>query len=159
LKTFVAFEPAGGARNRAAAGRIVVLPEKFSWPALFFTPFWLLWHCLWAGFFGWLFVLCLIAALATALDLDPRAAIPALLLPNFIVAFEASELRRRKLLRQGFNESGVIIDDDLEAAERRYFAALDAQTRPVTPHSPTPPPTAPSPNAIIGLFPEPGRQP
>jgi hypothetical protein len=159
LKTFVVFEPAGGARGRGAADRVVVLREKFSWPALFFAPFWLLWHGLWVGFFGWVLVGCVIAALAIALDLDTRAAVPALLLPNFLLAFEASELRRRKLLRQGFREAGVIVADDLEAAERRYFAASDAQPEAGVPPSSASVPTAPSSNAIVGLFPEPGARP
>jgi hypothetical protein len=165
LKTFVVFEPAAGVHEQAAAEQVVVLREKFSWPALFFAPIWLFWQRLWLGLFGYLLALGAIVTILIVVDLDVNAAALTLLLPNIVVAFEASELRRRKLLRQGFRELGIIIADDLEAAERRYFAEWKAQL-PTGRRGVTPAPLAgasrahatPPSQAIVGLFPEPGAR-
>jgi hypothetical protein len=165
LKTFLVFEPADGGRDADSADRVLFLREKFRWLALFFAPLWLLWHRLWVGFIGWLVAVSAIAIVAYVFGLTPEAAAPLLWLPTLIVAFEGTELLRRKLLRSGYRETGVRIGRDLEDAERRYFAEWSA--RPETPTKPSaerrlaPPPMAmpvPASNPVIGLFPEPGAR-
>lgn len=165
MKTFLVFEPADGGRDADSADRVLFLREKFRWLALFFAPFWLLWHRLWLGFIGWLIAVSAIAIVAYAFGLMPEAAAPLLWLPTLIVAFEGTELLRRKLLRSGYRETGVSIGRDLEDAERRYFAEWSAR-----PETPAKPPAerklAPQPmaapqltsNPVIGLFPEPGAR-
>lgn len=167
MKTFLVFEPADGDRDAAAADRVVFVREKFYWSALFFTPLWLLRHRLWLGFFGWLIAEMLIGIAAFVLDLDPRAAAIAALLPSLIVAFEGAELRCRKLLRGRHREAAVVVGRDREDAERRFFAEwidpapprqeMRKDARPPSPPAPAPmlPQSAPS-NSVIGLFPEPG---
>ena len=63
------------------------------------APIWLLWHTLWIGFVAWLAAEFAIGALTQLFGLHPGATALALWLPNLIIAFEASELRRRKLIR------------------------------------------------------------
>jgi hypothetical protein len=93
-------------------------------------------------------------------------------LPTLIVAFEGTELLRRKLLRRGYREAGAIVGRDLEDAERRFFATWSARPEPraelrASPsveQSPAPPPASPRPaanpqapsaNPVLGLFPQP----
>jgi hypothetical protein len=75
---------------------------------------------------------------------------------------EAPSLRRWKLSRRGFGNVGLVVGDDRETAERRFFDSWvargpDDDDRP----EPTPPPALPSPFArpassdIVGLFPQP----
>jgi hypothetical protein len=164
LKTFLVFEPADGGRDADSSDRVVFLREKFRWLALFFAPLWLLWHRLWLGFIGWLVAVSAIAMAAFVFGISPEASAPLLWLPTLVVAFEGTELLRRKLLRRGYRETGVRIGRDLEDAERRYFAEWSA--RPLTPAKspverkpapPSPPAVSmPAPNGVIGLFPEPG---
>jgi len=158
VKTYVVFEPADGGRDTDAADRVIFLREKFRWLALFLGPLWLLWHRLWLGFLGWLVAVVAIAFAAFAFGLDAQTAAPLLWLPTLVVAFEGSELRRRKLLRRGWREAGVIVAGDLEEAERRFFADWSARAdvpvhRALAPR-PVPPPAASNP--VVGLFPEPG---
>jgi hypothetical protein len=79
-----------------------------------------------------------------------------------LVGIEASSLRRWKLSRRGFSNLGVVVGDNLEDAERRFFDGWVAEERPAPPPPPSPPvmrpPAAPS-NDIIGLFPQPGARP
>jgi hypothetical protein len=72
-----------------------------------------------------------------------------------LIAFEATALRRRKLLRKGLRDAGVVIAEDREIAERRFFAEWLKPAEPSRRASATPiAPLPPSP--VLGLFPEPG---
>jgi uncharacterized protein DUF2628 len=158
VKTYLVFELPGSARTLAAADRVVFLREKFSWPALVFTPFWLLWRRLWLGFLGWLVLSIAIAAGLTALGLKGWAGFAAGAIPSLIAGFEATALKRRKLVRRGFREVAVIVADDRDSAERRFFAAWIADAEKENPKAPPPAgllPVTPS-SGVIGLFPEPG---
>jgi hypothetical protein len=88
-------------------------------------------------------------------------------LPTLIVAFESTELLRRKLLRKGYREAAVKIGNNLEDAERRFFSewSLRPQSRLI---SSVPKKSAPAPapavmsapalatSPVVGSFPEPG---
>jgi hypothetical protein len=166
LKTYLVFEPADGDGGAAGADRVVFLREKFRWMALFFAPLWVLWHRLWLGFAGWLGAVTAIAITAFAFGLSPEAAAPLLWLPTLVVAFEGTELLRRKLLRAGYEETSVKVGHDLEDAERRFFAEWKPRpaSRVRTATSPKPVPSAvmpvpafPSSN-VVGSFREPGAR-
>jgi hypothetical protein len=171
VKTYLVFEPAGGGRDAATAADMIFLREKFSWPALFFAPLWMLWHRLWLALLVWLLAITVLAAAAYGLDLNPWSTALVLSIPTLIVAFEAAELRRRKLLRGGYRDAGVAIGRDLDEAERRFFAdwvtATPAAERPSAPPPRRPsvpsaapatfaPATSAAPASIVGLFPQPG---
>lgn len=161
MKTYLVFEPPEGARTLEAADRVVLLREKFSWPALFFTPVWLLWSRLWLGFLGWLVLTAAIAAGVIALGLKEYGGFAAAAaIPSLIAGFEATTLKRRKLLRRGFRETSVIVADDRDGAERRFFAAWIAAAGNEKEQTPSRaaglPPASPPPSGVIGLFPEPG---
>lgn len=158
MKTYLVFEPAEGGRDAAAADRVVFLREKFRWLALLFGPLWLLWNRLWLAFLFWLVAVVVIALGAYLVGLDEQATAPLLWLPTLIVAFEGTQLLRRKLLRR-HRETGVVVAQDLEDAERRYFADWEGSPSAVSAKQPVAPPpsiSVPSSNSVIGLFPEPG---
>jgi hypothetical protein len=162
VKTYLVFEPGGGGRDAAVADRVVFLREKFRWLALFFAPLWLLWNRLWIGFLLWLLAEIALSVAAYALGLAPEVAAPVLWLPTFIVAFEGTELLRRKLMRRGYREVATIVAADIEEAERRFFgewkgapqAASAAKNSPPPPASAAPIPSRVTP--VVGLFPQPG---
>ncbi len=172
MKTYLVFEPAAGGRNSETAEKIVFLREKFSWPALFFTPIWLLWHRLWIGFLVWLLAMVVIGIATQMFGLHPWATAAALWLPSLIAAFEASELRRRKLIRKGYRDASVVVADEVEDAEQRFFEewvkGADANESRSTFTPPVSPVTATTTSAggvspmqgnpVIGLFPEPGAK-
>jgi hypothetical protein len=75
-----------------------------------------------------------------------------LFLIALLVGIEAASMRRWTLLRRGWRDRGIVIADDLEMAERRFFDSWSAESA-----MPPPPPYAPVSSAgVIGLFPEPG---
>ena len=85
-----------------------------------------------------------------------------------LMGFEAASLERWTLSRRNWRQLDIVIADDIEAAERRFFERWSARRGSVGLNSsPTdrgaPPPTRDMPRppplpagGIIGLFPEPG---
>jgi hypothetical protein len=164
LKTYLVFEPADGTGGAESADRVLFLREKFRWSALFFAPLWMLWHRLWLGLILWLAAVVAIAGAAYMAGLTPEAAAPLLWLPTLIVAFESTELLRRKLLRKGYREAAVKIGNNLEDAERRFFSEWSPRRlKSSVPDNSAPAPALavmPAPalamSPVVGSFPEPG---
>jgi hypothetical protein len=142
----------------AHTDRFKFVRDGFSWPAFLFAPLWMLRYRLWLALIVYLLVAFALGAATRVLgDGDWPMAISFLVL--LLVGFEASTLRRYGLARRGWKTVGVVVGDDLEAAERRFF---DAWAAGGVPRAATPPaagPAAPVPSGpIIGLFPEPGAR-
>jgi hypothetical protein len=172
MATYLVFEPADGARTQANAERVVFLRERFSVFAFVFTPFWLLRHRLWLGFLLWLTLFIAITVLGSLLGFGAFSALAALYVPSFIFGLEGVNFRARKLLRNGYREAGVVIAEDLETAELRFFetwkaAAPGASVKSDDPYRPeTAPPAYPDTKLalasteqnVIGMFPTPGQR-
>jgi hypothetical protein len=124
----------------------------------------MLWHRLWLGLILWLAAVVAIAGAAYMAGLTPEAAAPLLWLPTLIVAFESTELLRRKLLRKGYREAAVKIGNNLEDAERRFFSEWSPRRlKSSVPDNSAPAPALavmPAPalamSPVVGSFPEPG---
>ncbi len=141
--------------------RFVFVRDGFYFWAMLFGPLWLLWRRLWLALL--LYVIAW-AALEGALwylkaGAGAQTAINAAL--ALLVGMEASSLWRWTLDRRDWKNHGVVVGDDLESAERRFF-----QTWRERPHSASVaksavlssygPKAAEGANDVIGLFPEPG---
>jgi len=139
--------------------RFAFVRDGFYFWAFVLGPLWMLWRRLW-----------LVTLLYFALSISLQLALWSFgatgtikfivwLLLALLIGFEAGTLRRWTLTRRGWKNIGVVVGDDVETAERRFFAAW-------TPGMPQPlPPAAshapgrfsrPGDGQIIGLFPRPG---
>ena len=138
--------------------RFVFVRDGFSWPAFLFAPLWMLRYRLWLAFVVYLLVVFALGAATRVLGAgDWVLAISVLV--SLLVGFEASTLRRYGLARRRWKTVGVVVGDDLEAAERRFFDAWAAGRVPRPAPTPAAGPAAPAPTGpIIGLFPEPGAR-
>jgi hypothetical protein len=138
--------------------RFAFVRDGFSWAAFLFGPLWMLRHRLWLALIVYLVVVVGLSAAMRAVGVGD-AAVAIGLLVSLLLGFEASSLRRYGLARRKWNSIGVVVGDDLESAERRFFDAWTGE--PVRRPAPPPPagPAAPaSSGTIIGLFPEPGAR-
>jgi hypothetical protein len=173
VATYLVFEPADGRRTQSTAERVIFLREKFSPWAFIFTPFWLLIHRLWLAFLVWLVAFVAINWIGSQLGFGPYAALAAAFFPSLLFGMEAVNLRARRFVRSGFREAGVVIADDVETAERKFFETWKADipdTSPVKTDYPYPPSSTPpaypetkiaavsAEPGVIGLFPTPGAQ-
>ncbi len=139
--------------------RFAFVRDGFYFWAFVLGPLWMLWHRLWL-------VTVLYFALSIALqvglwELDASETVKFLVyfLLALLIGFEAGTLRRWTLTRRGWKNLGVVVGDDLENAERRFFVAWTPtiQSAPPPAASSAPPglPRA-GDGQIIGLFPQPG---
>ena len=146
----------GGAEG---AERFRFIRDGFSWPAFILGPIWMLFHRLALVLILWLALVFLVGAAMRLFGESPGTASLVFLLLAFLVGLEASTLQSWTFKRRGWREVGIVVADELEAAERRFFDELHDQD-PVRFGTPVPGRIAMLDRAqgaadVIGLFPEP----
>jgi hypothetical protein len=154
--------PRDGDDDTAAADRFVFVREGFSMWAFLFAPVWMIWRRLWLALLLYVVVMAGLQIGLWALGAPGTVKFVVGLLIALLIGFEASSLRRWTFARRGWISHGVVVADDEESAERRFFDAwMVSQPRPapsagapgVNPQVPYR--TAADPPDVIGLFPEP----
>lgn len=160
-------------RTQESAERVVFLRERVSVFAFAFGPFWLLRHRLWLGFLIWLAIFIAIMIAGRLLGFGPYTAVAAWYAPAILFGLEGTNFRARKLLRKNYRDAGVVIAEDLETAERRFFESWKNAPHPNAPVKsdyPYAPGAAPlgfpdtklavasTEQNVIGMFPTPGQR-
>jgi hypothetical protein len=157
----------------AATDKFAFVRDGFHLWALIFGPLWLVAHRLWLALIGWIVALAVVDLALTALGAGGAAIFLANVLIALLMGFEAASLRRWTLSRRHWRQLDIVVADDEEAAERRFFDRWTAKQRglsndqwasdrggpPPTRDVPGQPFSKPPPLAqseIIGLFPQPG---
>jgi hypothetical protein len=176
MPVFTVHGPASGGTDIRFTDKFVFVRDGFHFWALVFGPVWLIWNRLWLATIGWI-----IASTALHLGLAGLGAgRPTIWFADLMVAIlmglEAASLQRWTFSRGRWRQLDLVVADDEESAEGRFFTRwADAQRGshydPLTVDRGGPPPTrsvpgqpfskAPPPlpqGGIIGLFPEPGAQ-
>jgi hypothetical protein len=157
----------------AAADRFAFVRDGFHFWAAVAGVVWLAWHRLWLALIGWIVLLLAVDFGMAALGARGGAILSANLLLALLMGFEAASLRRWTLSRRNWRQLDIVVADDEESAERRFFdrwtakqralvndqLAVDRGAPPPTRDIPGQPFSRPPPlprSEIIGLFPEPG---
>jgi hypothetical protein len=165
MAVYTVHEPPQRGGAQPEPERFVLVRDGFSFWALLFGPLWMLRHRMVLVLLGYIAV---VAVLSILLRLSGSAGVGSAVwtLLALLIGLEAATLRRFTLRRRGFRNIGVVVGDDLELAERRFFDAWfrgssrdDAATRAeaVATYSAA---RLPDPGAqVLGLFPEPGASP
>jgi len=160
MPAFAILEPPHTASEQT--DRFIFLHERFSMGAFLFAPVWMIWRRLLLVLIVYLFGAGLIGYGVRLLGIGWIVVALIFVLVHLLVGLEATSLVRWTRIRHGWRERGVVIAEDLDMAERRFFdnrTALRSAAKPVPVVSPGQLPTAqvgPSYPDIIGLFPEPG---
>jgi hypothetical protein len=147
--------------------RIAFVRDGFHFWAFLFGPLWMLRHRMWLVLIGHLVVVGGVAAGLAWLGAPGATSAVVGVLIALLIGLEASTLRRWTLARRGWHGLGVVVADDVELAERRFFDAWSDQAPVSVPETAVQPPPAPAPPRagapaqpeVIGLFPQPGTQP
>jgi Protein of unknown function (DUF2628) len=157
----------------AATDRFAFVRDGFHVWAALLGPLWLAWHRLWLALIGWIILVPAIDVGMVSLGAGQGAIFLADLLLALLMGFEAASLERWTLSRRNWRQLDIVVADDEESAERRFFDRWTAKQRalsndqlavdrggpPPTRDIPGQPFSRPPPlprNEIIGLFPEPG---
>jgi hypothetical protein len=156
-----------------AADRFAFVRDGFHVWAALLGPVWLAWHRLWLALIGWIVVMIAVDFGMAALGVDGNAIFFVDVMLALLMGFEAASLRRWTLSRRNWRQLDIVVAEDWESAERRFFDRWTAKQRslvndqlaverggpPPTRDIPGQPFSRPPPlprSEIIGLFPEPG---
>jgi uncharacterized protein DUF2628 len=103
--------------------RFVFVRDGFAFWAFLLTPLWMLRHRLWLVLIGFLLVAAALLVALSLMGMSATVMVAVLVLLKLLVGFEAATLRRFTLARRRWNNVGIVVGDDMETAERRFFDA------------------------------------
>jgi hypothetical protein len=173
MPVFTVHAPVNSGADLAATDKFTFVRDGFHFWAMAASVLWLLWHRLWLALIGWIVVTVAVAVGLSALGVGAGTILFADCLIAVLMGFEASSLQRWTLSRRKWRQLDIVVADDQESAERRFFDrwttgqrglvndqwAIDRGAPPPTRNIPGQPFSKPPPlpqGGIIGLFPEPG---
>lgn len=167
MSVYTVYEPPLKAHESAPdPERFVFVRDGFSFWAFLLAPFWLLRYRLWLAFIGYVIVAIALQIALRWIGASPTVTVLVAALLSLLVGFEAATLRRFTLSRRGWRNVGLVVGDDIDSAERRFFDAwvnkswaeqssVGAAPRASSPAMGVPMARRPS-SEVIGLFPQPG---
>ena len=175
MPVYTVHAPSSYGDDLRATDKFTFVRDGFHLWAMIFGPFWLIWNRLWVATLGWVVVTAVLEIGLARLGAGRLAIASADLLVAILLGFEAASLQRWTLSRRNWRQLDIVVADDEDAAERRFFDRWTAGRRgptfdPLTVERGGPPPTRDIPGqafskppplpegSIIGLFPEPGGQ-
>jgi hypothetical protein len=156
-----------------ATDRFAFVRDGFHVWAALLGVVWLAWHRLWLALIGWIVLMAAIDVAMVRFGVGGTAIFVVDVLLALLLGFEAASLKRWTLSRRNWRQLDIVVADDEEAAERRFFDRWTAKQRALSNDQSSvdrggPPPTRDIPGQpfskppplprteIIGLFPEPG---
>ena len=158
MAAYSVFAPPLSLTGAAGAERFKFVRDGFSWSAFILGPIWMLFHRLALVLVFWLAFVLVLGVVMRLFGVPAGTASLVFLLVAFLIGLEASSLRSWTLKRRGWREIGIVVADELEAAERRFFDELRNQDTgfdtPVTGRVAMLDRTQGG-SDVIGLFPEP----
>ena len=168
MPTYTVHQPPAKNGRAADPQRFVFVRDGFHFWTFLLTLPWLIYRRLWLALLGYVLLTAAMAVVFHFLRTPSGSQAAIGLLIGVLFGLEAASLRRWTYRRRGWANIGVVVGDDQEDAERRFFAewvnrmpeiapAAPAPSAPVSPPTMRPRNTAAN-NDIIGLFPQPGRR-
>ena len=171
MPVYTVHAPTAYAADFRATDKFVFVRDGFHFWAMVLGPLWLIWKRLWLALLGWLVLT--IALQVAAIELGGGAAAMVIgIILAVLMGLEASTLQRWTYSRRKWRQLDVVVADDEESAEQRFFDRFTSGKRwsgydPLSVDRGGPPPTRDVPGrrfseppmpqgGIIGLFPEPG---
>jgi hypothetical protein len=173
MPVYTVHAPVANGADLAAADKFVFVRDGFHFWAAVVSVVWLIWHRLWLALIGWIILMVAVGFGMTALGASRGTILFTDLLIAILMGLEAASLQRWTLSRRKWRQVDIVVADDAESAERRFFERWTARQRgysndqwsvdrggpPPTRNIPGQPFSKPPPmpqGGIIGLFPEPG---
>jgi hypothetical protein len=173
MPVYTVHAPITSSTDMAAADRFAFVRDGFHFWAAVLGVLWLAWHRLWLSLLGWIVLMAAIDFGLLRLGVGGGTILLADILLALLLGFEAATLRRWSLSRGKWRQLDIVVADNQEAAERRFFERWTAKQRALSNDQlaidrGAPPPTRDIPGQpfskppahphgdIIGLFPDPG---
>src|SRR3972149_7066525 len=103
--------------------RFVFVRDGFYFWAFLLAPLWMLRRRLWLVLLLYVVVTGAVHAALWVLGMSVAVTVTVDILIALLVGFEAASMRRWTLTRRGWNNLGIVVAPNREAAERRFFDA------------------------------------
>ncbi len=100
---------------------IEYIPEKFSWAGFILNTIWLIYNRLWSQALLFLTTIVLVYQLELAYIISPNMSLIIWIGISFFVGFTGNDMLRRRLEKQGYVFSDVIIASSENEAELKYI--------------------------------------
>lgn len=172
MPVYTVHAPVTNGADLAATDKFAFVRDGFHFWAAVAGVIWLGWHRLWLALIGSIVVMAALNLGLAWFGAGARIILAIDVVLALLLGFEAASLRRWTLSRRNWRQLDIVVADDEEAAERRFFDRWTALHRvyndPYSVERGGPPPTRHVPGqpfskappipqgGIIGLFPEPG---
>ncbi|WP_027581381.1 DUF2628 domain-containing protein [Bradyrhizobium sp. Ai1a-2] len=173
MPVYTVHAPVGNSADLAATDKFTFVRDGFHFWAAVASVIWLAWHRLWLALIGWVVLIAVIDYGLAKLGIGRGTILAVNVVLALLLGFEAASLKRWTLSRGRWRQLDIVVADDEESAERRFFDRWAAAHRglvndqwsvdrggpPPTRNIPGQPFSKPPPlpqGGIIGLFPEPG---
>ncbi|MGJ4890251.1 DUF2628 domain-containing protein [Bradyrhizobium sp. HKCCYLRH3099] len=171
MPVYTVHAPLAAGADLRSTDRFVFIRDGFHLWAAVLGAVWLAWHRLWLAALGWIVLVIVVDVVLARIGVGAGAIASVDLLMAILLGLEASTLKRWSYSRNKWRQLDVVVADDVDAAERRFFERWAARRSDLgydnnTVDRGAAPPTRdngngqrppPLPHAsIIGLFPEPG---
>jgi hypothetical protein len=173
MPVYTVHAPVSNNADIRATDRFAFVRDGFHVWAALLGVVWLAWHRLWLALIGWIVLMAVIDFAMVRLGISGATVFAVDALLALLLGFEAASLRRWTLSRRKWRQLDIVVADDEEAAERRFFDRWTAKQRALSNDQSAvergaPPPTRDVPgqgfsrppplpqDEIIGLFPQPG---
>ena len=173
MPVYTVHAPTADGTDLRATDRFAFVRDGFHIWAALLGVVWLAWHRLWLALIGWIVLMAVVDVAMVRLRVGGGTILLADIMLALLLGFEAASLKRWTLSRRHWRQLDIVVADDEEAAERRFFdrwtakqrmlsndsVAVDRGAPPPTRDIPGQPFSKPPPlpqSEIIGLFPEPG---
>lgn len=120
---FEAFQNSSKSHNGDYAnGNIILIKDGFCWPALFFTPFWLMLNGMWLIFALYIGLSLIFTSLGQFDIVPSNVAFWLNITISVIFAYEANFLRKWTLQRGNYRQIGVSYGGNIREAEVSFFS-------------------------------------
>jgi hypothetical protein len=173
MPVYTVHAPVGSNADLATTDKITFVRDGFHFWAVVFSVIWLAWHRLWLALLGWILLVVAVDVGLARLGLGRGTILMVDVVLALLLGFEAASLKRWTLSRRKWRQLDIVVADDEETAERRFFDrwtsrqrglvndqwSVDRGAPPPNRNIPGQPFSKPPPlpqGGIIGLFPEPG---
>lgn len=152
--------PGYGADVRVTPDRFVFVRDGFYFWAFALSIVWLAWHRLWLALFGYIVLMVALEIAFSVMDIGSGARFVMMFIIAVLMGLEAASLRRWTLRRRKWQQVDVVVADNQDAAERRFFdrwsAAASENGRGTASPMPPMPRSSLVSHDILGSFPQPG---
>src|SRR3981081_2289270 len=132
MPVYAVHAPVAYGADLAATDKFVFVRDGFHFWAAVASVIWLIWNRLGLALIGWIARTRAIGCGMNALGATRGAIMFVDLLLAILIGFEAATLQRWTLSRRKWRQLDIVVADDAESAERRFFDRWTARQRGLT---------------------------